>query len=72
MDKDSSKQTPGGIHQGAGPAAAEESLSEALNGLEQVDSGHIIFDDVEITDSKTNMNNVRREVGMVFQQFNLF
>ena len=36
MEKDSSKQTAGGIHQGAGPAAAEESLSEALDGLEQI------------------------------------
>jgi hypothetical protein len=36
MDKDSSKRTDGSIHQGAGPAAAEESLSEALNGLEQI------------------------------------
>ncbi len=56
-----------------GPSGSGKStLLRALNGLEQVDSGHIIIDDVEITDSKTNMNNVRREVGMVFQQFNLF
>jgi hypothetical protein len=36
MDEDSSKRTDGGIHRGADPAAAEESLSEALNGLEQI------------------------------------
>ncbi len=36
MDGDSSKRAAGGIHQGVGPTAAKESLSEALNGLEQI------------------------------------
>jgi hypothetical protein len=36
MNKDSPDQVTGGSHQGAGPSAAEESLSEALNGLEQI------------------------------------
>ncbi len=36
MDKNSSKQSAGGIRQGAGPGAAEETLSEALSGLEQI------------------------------------
>ena len=43
-----------------------------LNGLEGVDSGRIVIDDVEITDPKANMNKVRQDVGMVFQHFNLF
>jgi len=56
-----------------GPSGSGKStLLRALNGLEQVDSGHIVIDDVEITDSKTDMNKVRQEVGMVFQHFNLF
>jgi len=36
MNKDSPDKATGGSHQGAGPSAAEESLSEALNGLEQI------------------------------------
>ena len=36
MDKDTSNKTAGGIRQGGGPTAAEESLSDALNGLEQI------------------------------------
>ncbi len=36
MNKDSPDKVTGGSHQGAGPSAAEESLSEALNGLEQI------------------------------------
>ena len=56
-----------------GPSGSGKStFLRALNGLESVDSGRIVIDDVEITDRKTNMNHVRREVGMVFQQFNLF
>ncbi len=34
--------------------------------------GHIIIDGVDLADKKTNINKVRAEVGMVFQQFNLF
>ena len=56
-----------------GPSGSGKStLLRALNGLESVDSGRIVIDDVEITERKANMNNVRQEVGMVFQQFNLF
>ena len=36
MDEDSSKRTTGGIREGVDSAAAKESLSEALNGLEQI------------------------------------
>ena len=43
-----------------------------LNLLEEPTSGEIIVDGVKITDKKTDLNKLRREVGMVFQQFNLF
>ncbi len=36
MKEDSRNKAPAGSHQGAGPSAAEQSLSEALNGLEQI------------------------------------
>jgi polar amino acid transport system ATP-binding protein len=56
-----------------GPSGSGKStLLRTLNGLEGVDSGHIVIDDVEITDPKANMNKVRQDVGMVFQHFNLF
>ncbi len=56
-----------------GPSGSGKStLLRTLNGLETVDSGRILIDDREITDPKTNMNEVRQEVGMVFQHFNLF
>ena len=56
-----------------GPSGSGKStLLRTLNGLETVDSGRIFIDDVEITDAKTNMNQLRQHVGMVFQHFNLF
>ncbi len=56
-----------------GPSGSGKStLLRTLNGLEGVDSGRIVIDDVEITDPKANMNKVRQDVGMVFQHFNLF
>ncbi len=36
------------------------------------ESGHVYIDGVDIADRKTNINKIRAEVGMVFQQFNLF
>lgn len=43
-----------------------------INGLEKVTSGKIFVDGTEITHSTTNMYNMRKKVGMVFQHFNLF
>jgi polar amino acid transport system ATP-binding protein len=40
--------------------------------LEKADSGHIYIDGIDIMDPKTNINEVRAELGMVFQSFNLF
>ncbi|MFT5643565.1 MAG: ABC-type polar amino acid transport system ATPase subunit [Janthinobacterium sp.] len=43
-----------------------------LNRLETHDSGRIVIDDIELNASLKNIDAVRREVGMVFQSFNLF
>ncbi len=43
-----------------------------INGLESVTSGEIFVNNIEITHSKTNLHHIRKEVGMVFQHFNLF
>ena len=56
-----------------GPSGSGKStLLRSLNLLEEPTEGHIIFDGVDLLDSKTDVNLVRRKMGMVFQQFNLF
>ena len=56
-----------------GPSGSGKStFLRCLNGLEQFDSGEIYIEGVSLGDRKTNLNKVRAEVGMVFQQFNLF
>ncbi len=56
-----------------GPSGSGKStFLRTLNHLETINGGRIIIDGIELTDSKTNINKVREEVGMVFQQFNLF
>jgi polar amino acid transport system ATP-binding protein len=56
-----------------GPSGSGKStILRCLNMLEKADEGHIYIDGVDILDSKTNINKVREEMGMVFQSFNLF
>ena len=56
-----------------GPSGSGKStFLRCLNGLEEFDDGQVIIDGIDLAGSKTNLNAVRREVGMVFQHFNLF
>jgi glutamine transport system ATP-binding protein len=56
-----------------GPSGSGKStFLRCLNLLESVTSGHVKIEGVDLTDPKVNVNDVRREVGMVFQRFNLF
>ncbi len=66
------------VHEGEvvcliGPSGSGKStFLRCINQLEVATDGSIIVDDVEITDKKNDINKLRENVGMVFQQFNLF
>ncbi len=56
-----------------GPSGSGKStLIRCINRLEEHQEGHLIVDGVELTDDVKAIDQVRKEVGMVFQQFNLF
>ena len=56
-----------------GPSGSGKStFLRCLNKLEDATSGTIIIDGFDITDKKVDINKVRENIGMVFQQFNLF
>lgn len=56
-----------------GPSGAGKStLLRCINKLEDIDSGEIVIDGEKLTTDKRQIRKLRAEVGMVFQQFNLF
>jgi polar amino acid transport system ATP-binding protein len=56
-----------------GPSGSGKStLLRCINMLEHPDSGSIVVDENSMMNRETNINEVRAEVGIVFQQFNLF
>jgi polar amino acid transport system ATP-binding protein len=56
-----------------GPSGSGKStLIRCINHLETYQKGRIVVDGVHLDDRKSTIDTVRREVGMVFQQFNLF
>jgi general L-amino acid transport system ATP-binding protein len=56
-----------------GPSGGGKStLIRCINRLEKHDRGRIVVDGIELSDDVRNIQEVRRETGMVFQQFNLF
>ena len=56
-----------------GPSGSGKStMIRCINRLETHQEGHIIVDGTELTDDTRALDTIRREVGMVFQSFNLF
>ena len=56
-----------------GPSGSGKStFLRCLNRLEDISGGHVVIDGQDITDTKLDINKIRENVGMVFQQFNLF
>jgi glutamine transport system ATP-binding protein len=56
-----------------GPSGSGKStFLRCLNLLESITGGQVIIDGIDLTDKQTNINKIREDVGMVFQQFNLF
>jgi polar amino acid transport system ATP-binding protein len=64
---------PGEVVSVIGPSGSGKStFLRCINLLEEPSEGSIFIEGVKINDPKTNVNELRRKVGMVFQQFNLF
>ncbi|MDR3240830.1 MAG: amino acid ABC transporter ATP-binding protein [Lactobacillaceae bacterium] len=56
-----------------GPSGSGKStLIRTINGLEPIQGGHLIVNGFDLADPKTDMNKIRKNVGMVFQHFNLY
>lgn len=56
-----------------GPSGSGKStFLRCINLLEEITDGAVYIGNVKVNDPKTNINEIRAEVGMVFQQFNLF
>ena len=57
----------------AGPSGSGKStLLRCLTGLEKIQSGEVIVDGISVFDKNTDLRELRRRIGMVFQSFNLF
>ena len=56
-----------------GPSGSGKStMLRSINRLEEINSGLIAVDGVDVNDPKNDINKIRQNMGMVFQQFNLF
>ena len=56
-----------------GPSGSGKStLVRCVNRLEDVDNGEIVINGKDITDKSQDLNALRAEIGIVFQQFNLY
>ena len=64
---------PGEVVVVVGPSGSGKStLLRTINVLEEPTEGRVVFDGVDLTDVRTDLDRARREIGIVFQAFNLF
>ncbi len=64
---------PGEVVVVCGPSGSGKStLIRCINRLEEIQKGEIVVDSMKVHDRKTNMTQLRAEIGFVFQQFNLY
>jgi hydroxyproline transport system ATP-binding protein len=55
-----------------GSGSGKSTLLTCINGLEPIDSGRILVDGIEVHARGTDLNKLRRKIGIVFQQWNAF
>ncbi|MDR2661125.1 MAG: amino acid ABC transporter ATP-binding protein [Lactobacillaceae bacterium] len=56
-----------------GPSGSGKStLIRTINGLEEINDGQLLVDGYDLASDKTDINKIRKNVGMVFQHFNLY
>lgn len=55
-----------------GSGSGKSTLLTCINGLEPIDGGRILVDGTEVHARATDLNRLRRKIGIVFQQFNAF
>jgi polar amino acid transport system ATP-binding protein len=55
-----------------GSGSGKSTLLMCINGLEPIDSGRILVDGIEVHAKSTDLNKLRRRIGIVFQQWNAF
>lgn len=56
-----------------GPSGSGKStMLRCINGLETISSGRLLINDIDLQDKQTKLTEVRKNVGMVFQHFNLY
>ena len=56
-----------------GPSGSGKStMLRCINGLEEINEGELLVNNVNLQSKETNINNIRKHVGMVFQHFNLY
>jgi polar amino acid transport system ATP-binding protein len=73
LHKFTTKISRGEVVMVVGPSGAGKStFLRCLNGLEEIDSGSVVIDGIPLDDNPRNRLEIRKEVGMVFQHFNLF